>query len=175
MGHYDDILRDTLNNSLDSNSPVHPRLVALAVQLLIVEESYKQRPYLCSEGYPTVGYGQRIGPKDANLGQYQFSLPKTVAHKWLAFNVALLVGQLATHPKIEAAFANCDLARQTVLVSMAYQLGVKGLAKFKNTLAAIQDGRWDDAKAQALDSRWAKQTPERACRHAETLATGVLI
>ena len=169
MSHYDDLRTQEAGESL-----VHPGLVDAVINLLIDEESFKQRPYLCSEGYPTVGYGQRIGPKNADLTLYQFSLPKPVAHKWLAFNVALLIGQVATHPQIAAAFGNCNLARQTVLISMAYQMGLDGLARFSNTLAALADGHWEDAWLHALDSRWAKQTPARAKRHAETLATGEL-
>lgn len=166
MAHYDDIPTP--------NSVIHPRLVTTASRLLLAEESVREKPYHCSEGYPTVGVGQRIGPKGANLNWYQFNLPKPVALKWLEINIAILSGQIATHPKTAAAFANCNLARQTVLISMAYQLGLAGLAGFTKTLAAIGESRWQDAKTNALDSRWAKQTPKRAARHANTLHTGEL-
>lgn len=152
----------------------HPQLVPMARQLLLLEERLRNNAYLCSEGYPTIGVGQRIGPKGADVGQYQFTLPTPVALKWLEINIALLIGELLTHPKIAPAFANCNLVRQTILVSMAYQLGVNGLAGFSHTLAALSDSRWVDAKTHALDSRWAKQTPQRALRHANTLATGEL-
>lgn len=162
-----------VNSNIAENNLV-PQLLDTAIRLLWAEEDFREKPYLCSEGFPTVGVGQRIGPKGADLSLYQFSLPKPVALKWLEFNVALLIAQVATHPKIESAFANSNLARQTVLISMAYQLGVNGLAGFTNTLAAIADGRWLDAKKHALDSTWARQTPARAQRHAHTLFAGVL-
>ena len=33
--------------------------------LLQYEEGFREKPYVCSEGYPTVGTGIRIGPKGA--------------------------------------------------------------------------------------------------------------
>ncbi|MCE9679598.1 glycoside hydrolase family protein [Shewanella sp. AS1] len=169
MSHYDD-LRGAHTSAAEHLA--NPSLVATAINLLIAEESFESAPYLCSEGFPTVGFGQRIGPQHADIALYQFKLPKGAALKWLEINVALLVGQVATNPKTAAAFANCNLARQTVLISMAYQMGLKGLAGFTHTLAALADGRWEDAWLHALDSRWAIQTPKRAQRHADVLATG---
>jgi lysozyme len=51
-------------------------------------------------------------------------------------------------------------------------MGVDGLAGFKNTLAMIADGRFDDASKGMLNSLWARQTPNRAKRHAEVMRTG---
>lgn len=157
----------------DFVSKFTPKLVSDATVLLEEEEGFRAKPYLCSEGYPTVGYGQRIGAKNQPLSAYQFCLPKPVGQAWLTFNIELLIDAVATHPHgIASAFATCNLARQTILISMAYQLGVDGLAEFKNMLAAIKDERWQDAETHALDSLWAKQTPARAKRHARVLATG---
>ena len=64
--------------------------------------------------------------------------------------------------------------RLAVLESMCYQLGIAGFRKFKNMISAIDIGDWGEAAKQALDSRWAKQTPKRAERHAEVLRTGTL-
>lgn len=70
-------------------------------------------------------------------------------------------------------FESLDEARQGALINLAFQNGVSGVLLFKNMLAALKEGRWEDAKHHALDSRWAKQTPERAQRVATQLATGV--
>lgn len=56
---------------------------------------------------------------------------------------------------------------------MAYQLGVDGLANFKNALANMAARRWNDAADEMLNSRWAKQTPNRAIRHAEQMRTNI--
>lgn len=62
--------------------------------------------------------------------------------------------------------------REAVLIGMAFQMGTKGLLAFKNTLRAVQEGRWKDAKQGMLRSLWAQQTPERAKRMAEQMLTG---
>jgi lysozyme len=69
-------------------------------------------------------------------------------------------------------FAELDEVRQAALVNMAFQLGLGGLAAFRKMLAAVRLGKWEEARAHALDSLWAKQTPSRAKRVARQLATG---
>ena len=68
--------------------------------------------------------------------------------------------------------AKLDPARRGVLVNMAFQLGVAGLLGFKNTLAMIQAGKYQDAAKAMLESKWAKQTPARARRLSKQMETG---
>ena len=53
-------------------------------------------------------------------------------------------------------------AVQGVLVEMSYQMGLSGVSKFKKALHAMQMLQWNVAADELLDSRWAKQTPNRA-------------
>jgi lysozyme len=62
-----------------------------------------------------------------------------------------------------------DLQRQLALGSMAFQLGGDGLSKFRKMLQAIRADDWQKAADEALDSLWARQTPNRAKRVAEML------
>ena len=62
-------------------------------------------------------------------------------------------------------------ARRGVLLAMAFQMGVDGLLKFKNTLEAVRMGQYDKAADGMLQSMWAKQTPERATRMSEQMRT----
>jgi len=55
---------------------------------------------------------------------------------------------------------------------MAFNLGTKGLMKFKNTLALIQAGKFDDAAHAMLASKWASQVGIRATRLARQMQTG---
>lgn len=48
------------------------------------------------------------------------------------------------------------------LCNMAFQLGIAGLLGFKRMLAALAAKNYELAYKEALDSRWAMQTPERA-------------
>lgn len=66
-----------------------------------------------------------------------------------------------------------DPVRRGVLVNMAFQMGVAGLLAFKNTLAMIQAGKYQDAAKAMLQSKWASQTPARANRLSRQMADGV--
>ena len=57
---------------------------------------------------------------------------------------------------------------QSVLVEMAYQLGIPGLLKFRKTLKFLALGQYSEASEEMLDSKWAKKdTPRRARELAE--------
>jgi lysozyme len=47
---------------------------------------------------------------------------------------------------------------------MAYQMGVSGVLKFADMLAALERGERAAAATHALQSIWATQTPKRAKR-----------
>ena len=51
-----------------------------------------------------------------------------------------------------------------VIYEMCYQLGVTGVSKFKKTLAYIENSEYKMASKEMLDSKWARQTPNRAKR-----------
>lgn len=142
------------------------------IKLLNYEEGFSARPYYCSAGYPTIGIGQRIGPKGAPLSLYEFTVSRTVGTVWLSELIQQKVADMSAHSNITAAMSACNDARKSILISMAYQMGADGLAKFANTLKAIAEQRWSDASAGMLNSKWARQTPSRAKRHAQQMLTG---
>jgi len=49
-----------------------------------------------------------------------------------------------------------------ILIEMVYQLGVYGVSKFKKMLIALDSKDYQTASIEMLDSKWAKQTPNRA-------------
>lgn len=142
------------------------------IPLLNFEEGFRARPYIDTEGYPTVGVGFLIGPKGAAVSNYTFSLSKNVSDVWLQEIVDARLKDMQSNPSIAAALKQCNPARADVLQSMAYQMGINGLAAFKNTLAMVAAGNFAGAAAGMLNSKWATQTPKRAQRHAEVMRTG---
>lgn len=141
--------------------------------LVQYEEGFREKPYLCSEGYPTVGTGIRIGPKGADLKNYEFTVPREVDAVWLQYKLNECMRSMLSNERISKAINVLDEARTAVLVSMAYQMGVAGLAQFKNTLYLVETKQFEEAATAMLDSRWARQTPNRAKRHAEQMRTGL--
>ena len=60
---------------------------------------------------------------------------------------------------------------QGVFAGMIFQLGRPRFSKFKKSIQFAREGSWDKCATEILDSRWAKQTPNRAGRYSERLAS----
>ena len=58
---------------------------------------------------------------------------------------------------------------QEIIVEMVFQLGKTGVSKFKNMWKALAEKNYIGASYEMLDSRWAKQTPNRAKAMAKTM------
>lgn len=140
-------------------------------KLLGFEEGFEKQPYYCTEGYPTAGKGTKLGPKGAPLKYYQFVFTEKIADAFLEEELRNVRDKLIKH----RWYVELNEDRQTIIKSMAYQMGIGGLFKFKKMIAALESGDWNEAAHQALDSRWAKQTPARAERHAAVIANGNLM
>ena len=54
-----------------------------------------------------------------------------------------------------------DTAKE-ILCEMIFQMGFAGVSKFKNMIKALKNRDYKQASIEMLDSRWAKQTPNRA-------------
>lgn len=125
-----------------------------------------------SLGYPTVGVGFKLGPAGASLKNYTFTLCDNTINAWLADDVADVQSEMQEKEDISAVLTHCNQSRKDILTSMGFQMGVSGLAGFKNMLKAIVAEDWNEAVEQMLDSTRAKQTPNRAQRHAAVMQSG---
>jgi lysozyme len=160
----------------------------IETEIISREEGFKTDPYLCSEGYVTIGYGKKIGPNvqdvsrwlgislsnEQLLSLYTFSIPEHIAVEWMECDIDHLLARMNSIPVLRECMDRGNENRRAVLISMAYQMGVHGLLKFKKMLSAILHENWREAAKEGLDSRWAKQTPSRANRHMEVMRTGEL-
>jgi lysozyme len=62
----------------------------------------------------------------------------------------------------EHGCADIDERAEEILIEMVFQLGRTGVKKFKNMWKALAEHNYLGASFEMLDSRWAKQTPNRA-------------
>ena len=60
--------------------------------------------------------------------------------------------------------ANISDNAKIIIIEMVFQLGKTGVSKFRNMWKALQQNppQYSVAASEMLDSRWAKQTPNRA-------------
>ena len=63
-----------------------------------------------------------------------------------------------------------------IIIEMIFQLGKTGVSKFSNMWKALAENppNYEEASIQMLDSRWAKQTPNRAKEMASHMAECVV-
>jgi lysozyme len=131
-------------------------------RLLRRDEGYRRSAYPDSLGFLTIGVGRCIdGRKSAGIDEEEaeFLLNRDISHVETALSANL------------PWFGALSDVRKAVLVSMGFQLGVSGLLLFRNTLRAIEEGRYADAATSMLASKWAKQVPLRASRLAHAMLT----
>ena len=139
------------------------------------EEGFKTNFYLCTAGHNTFGFGYNADANPLHLSkEYLDNVRKNGITRDEAETLLIQMideVQKTLLVKIEG-FSNLDRVRQDVLTDMAYNIGVSGLLKFKNTLAHIRAGLYDEAANEMLDSNWAHQVHGRANKLAEQMRTG---
>ena len=120
------------------------------------EEGFREKPYLDTLGVPTFGIG--------------FTYITEEEADWI-LNKRL--SEIETELRAKYGwYDNLNATRQDVMISMVYQLGFGGIAKFKKFIAAMERKDYDTAAVEMLDSLWARQTPNRAKRQADMIKNG---
>lgn len=139
--------------------------MSLIEELLKKEEGWIPHAYQDHLGYWTIGYGKLIDKRKGGgitKEEGEYLLRNEIARKSEELFEALPWAKLL------------DEVRQTVLIAMAFQMGVEGILGFRNTMHALMTGDWTKAAAGIRGSLWARQTPARAERMARAIETGEL-
>tara|TARA_R100000231_G_scaffold19271_1_gene19194 strand:+ start:276 stop:710 length:435 start_codon:yes stop_codon:yes gene_type:complete len=119
-------------------------------------EGFVPKVYKDSLGYATIGYGHLVRPDEQWEEGKEYSKEELEHVFKNDFNNAV---DQATG--LMNGISLDDKARE-VIIEMVFQLGVGGVGKFKKMWEALRNGDYAEASVQMLDSRWAKQTPNRA-------------
>jgi lysozyme len=130
--------------------------------MLVREEGEVLHAYTDHLGYVTIGVGRLI---DARKGG---RISREESRYLLQNDVAACREFASQYPW----FADLDENRQAVVVGMIFQLGRKGFASFRNTIARIAAGDYAAAARGMRASLWARQTPARVERLAHIMETG---
>ena len=144
----------------------------IITKLLKFEEGYSETAYKDTLGFPTIGIGKKIGPKNADLKQYIFTVPLNVAYEWLKQDLKKIKAEIMSNQNTAKAFAMANQPRKDIFIMMAYQMGVEGLSEFDKTLRYAAAGEFVKASFEMLDSLWAKETKSRAKRESEVMKLG---
>lgn len=149
---------------LDKNDPL--------VKKLIDDEGWRNFPYVDSEGYWTIGVGHLIDRRmGGSLPTYIRTFPLTDDEVLRVLEDDVLSRRHALQGQLPWVL-DLDPPRLRVVFSMLFQLGMGGLLKFKDTLAALKAKNWPGAAAGIRSSRAYRQTTKRWERHAKIIETG---
>lgn len=132
-----------------------------------VDEGKVDTIYLCTENHPTFGIGHLITNNDP---EYKEAIGTKVSETRI---------REAFESDINTVLRDCEIlysdfyelpeVAQHIIANMCFQLGRPRLSKFKMMKAAVDARDFKEAANQMLDSRWAKQTPNRAERLANRM------
>lgn len=134
------------------------------------EEGLRLEAYTCPAGKLTIGYGHNLDASPSLEGQkIPHRIDAAFAEVLLEIDIDKTIALLSEKWH---GFQLLPPARRDACINMAFQLGVTGFMKFKKMRDAMLKCDWQKAADEALNSNWAKQTPERAQRVAGQIRTG---
>ena len=117
-------------------------------------EGLRCKPYKCSAGKLTIGYGRNLDDVGISLDEadYMFNNDFNKAYEdvlWLL-------------TKYDIDVNNLSECRLFVLTDMCFNLGRARLFMFKKLFQALKKGDYDTAAEEMKDSNWYKQVGNRA-------------
>ena len=127
------------------------------------DEGIMYETYRCSLGHLTGGIGHLITEWDEEMysGPVGTKIPHEQVDKWFQMDITRTIQDCKI---IFTTFDNLPEEVQLVIANMCFQLGRPRLSKFKKFIAAVNDENWMLAGEEMQDSRWYKQTTNRADR-----------
>lgn len=127
---------------------------------LMRHEGLRLKPYRDTVGKLTIGVGRNLD--DVGISENEAML-------LLDSDISGVIGDLDRECPW---WRNMSENRQLVIADMAFNLGIVRLKGFRNALQAMQEGRWDAAAREMLDSRWAAQVGSRAITLSDMMEVG---
>lgn len=127
--------------------------------LLIAHEGMELKPYKDTVGKLTIGVGRCI--EDVGISKQE-------AMVLLENDIAKCEEQALTF----TWYKDLNEARQDVVLSMIFNLGLNGFRKFRKMISAIEHGDYSEAANQMLASKWSVQVGKRALELAQMMALG---
>lgn len=137
------------------------------IEQLKQHEGFRGNYYFCTANKKTIGYGRNVDNNPFSqaeldeLGRCDFN-DQPMTEEEAELLLLNDVNEVIELIKPNLPWKDLGYARQAVCVNMAFNIGVSGFLKFKNMIAALNDAFYEKAAVEMLDSKWAKQVPNRA-------------
>ena len=133
-------------------------------ELLIYElsrdEDVRTKPYKDSVGKLTIGVGRNLDDKGLSKAEINILLNNDINDCESDLDRDM------------PWWRQLNDNRQRVLLNMCFNLGITRLKGFKSMLRDVQNGLYDQAAVEMIDSLWAQQVGGRAVRLAKLMKNG---
>jgi|TARA_R110002126_G_scaffold177586_1_gene326536 lysozyme len=133
------------------------------LEMLKRHEGVESHAYECSEGKTTIACGRNIDQRGG------IGLSEDEIDYLLENDVERVIKELAEE---YPWFNDLDDVRKDAMIDISFNLGATRLRGFQRALTAMKEGNYTSAKAEFLESRWAKQVGGRALELADMVETG---
>jgi lysozyme len=145
--------------------------MGIVENIIQYEEGFSRIPYLCSEGYVTIGYGTKLHTdKELDPSKFTLTVSEHVAMDLLKGELSKILANIIDDDYLYYIFKEQPPQVKAILMSMFYQMGHKGVKGFKKMWKYLEEGNYKEASLEMLDSKWAHEdSPNRARRHAEVV------
>ena len=134
---------------------------------LAEDEGCKYEIYNDHLGYATFGIGHLVTDSDLEYGQeIGTEVSKERVDECFKADIEITIEDCNI---LYSNFNDIPEEAQLILANMMFNLGRPRLSKFLKLKAAVDDEDWMEASVQMMDSKWAKQVPNRAKRLCERM------
>jgi len=114
-------------------------------------------------GYPTIGVGHLILETDEEYGMgVGTPITQTRCDELLFKDLNIVLEEC--EDRFHNNWRDWPEEVRLIIANMAFNLGLTRLVKFKKMFAALNEGNYQQASIEGLDSKWAKQVYNRAKR-----------
>lgn len=110
--------------------------IEISGRMLKKEEGFRAKPYLCSEGYPTIGYGEKIGDKYEALPNIETTEPEAYK-KMLAMN-EVNEKTFLNNPDLYRCYFHLNDARKQLCCRLPIKLASTACSSLKRCLGRLK-------------------------------------
>lgn len=126
--------------------------------LLIKHEGLRLKPYQCTAGKTTIGVGRNLTDN---------GITEKEALMMLNRDINVCIQELGQYEWFESL----DGARRDAIIDLYFCVGGPSFSQFRKLIQAISTENWQSAGAEVLNSKFARQTGNRAVELADMLVS----
>lgn len=151
--------------------------IIYAKDLIKEAEGFRGIEYVCTSGYPTIGYGRNLQTNPLSSSELakcfrtqdgKLSVNELVANEWLTQEVV----KIASECEGKEWFEYLGFERKGVVIDMIYNIGMSKWNGFKKCQSALTEKNFGTASLELKDSKWYNQVGLRGKRNVEIMKFG---